>query len=184
MGLPQEGRKPCGVNQKLTDQAAGPYDVIVTDGRTFVIRLGDTKERISSDRIIPAPTRLVENTDRISNSSNSHDPMEADAVKETQEKENVIEKICGAKRLRDGTLRYKVRWNGYKPEDDTWGACGEFTRNYCAALLQPYRITIRCPSRVPKRLNSQYFQYSSASHHISPSPVQPSRRPRFPNVFV
>jgi Chromo (CHRromatin Organisation MOdifier) domain len=24
------------------------------------------------------------------------------------------------KKLNDGTLRYKVRWYGYGPEDDTW----------------------------------------------------------------
>jgi hypothetical protein len=39
---------PAGVNPKLTEQATGPYDVIETDGRTFVVRVGDTNERVSS----------------------------------------------------------------------------------------------------------------------------------------
>jgi hypothetical protein len=32
----------------------------------------------------------------------------------------VFERITGMKKLNDGTLRYKVRWYGYGPEDDTW----------------------------------------------------------------
>jgi hypothetical protein len=40
---------------KLASQAEGPYEVLETDGRTFVLRQGADRNRVSSDRVTPAP---------------------------------------------------------------------------------------------------------------------------------
>jgi Chromo (CHRromatin Organisation MOdifier) domain len=45
-----------GINPKLDDQVDGPYRVVQTDGRTFLLRIGDDHIRVSSDRVTPAPT--------------------------------------------------------------------------------------------------------------------------------
>jgi Chromo (CHRromatin Organisation MOdifier) domain len=40
----------------LDDQVDGPYKVVQTDGRTFLLRIGDDHVRVSSDRITAEPT--------------------------------------------------------------------------------------------------------------------------------
>jgi hypothetical protein len=44
-----------GTNPKLNDQVDGTYKVVQTDGRTFLLRIGDDHVRVSSDRITAAP---------------------------------------------------------------------------------------------------------------------------------
>jgi Chromo (CHRromatin Organisation MOdifier) domain len=39
----------------LEDQVHGPYKVVQTDGRAFLLRIGDDHVRVSSDRITAAP---------------------------------------------------------------------------------------------------------------------------------
>ena len=45
-----------GTNPKLNEQVDGPYKVLQTDGRTFLLRIGDDHVRVSSDRLTAAPT--------------------------------------------------------------------------------------------------------------------------------
>jgi hypothetical protein len=45
-----------GTNPKLDDQVDGPYKVVQTDGRTFLLPIGDDHVRVSSDRITATPT--------------------------------------------------------------------------------------------------------------------------------
>ena len=45
-----------GTNPKLDEQVDGPYKVLQTDGRTFLLRIGDDHVRVSSDRLTAAPT--------------------------------------------------------------------------------------------------------------------------------
>jgi Chromo (CHRromatin Organisation MOdifier) domain len=52
--------------------------------------------------------------------------------------EFVFERITGMKKLNDGNLRYKVRWYGYGPEDDTW----EPSAHLPAASLRRYHRRI------------------------------------------
>jgi hypothetical protein len=60
------------VNPKLYAHVDGPYRILQTDGRTFLLRLGDEDVRVSSDRVTPAPTPKVENT-RIETSDANRD---------------------------------------------------------------------------------------------------------------
>ena len=47
-----------GTNPKLDQQVDGPYRVVETDGRTFVLQQGEERARVSSDRVTPAPAPL------------------------------------------------------------------------------------------------------------------------------
>ena len=46
----------AGTNPKLDDQVDGPYKVVQTDGRTFLLRLGGDHIRVSSDHVTAVPT--------------------------------------------------------------------------------------------------------------------------------
>jgi Chromo (CHRromatin Organisation MOdifier) domain len=113
-----------GVNPKLTDQATGPYEIVQTDGRTFSLQMDDHVERVTSDRITPAPTpekslRGIQLPPE-ENSPPMEQRLDGEEEAAPSEQEYVFEKICGAKRLIDGGIRYKVRWHGYSSDDDLW----------------------------------------------------------------
>jgi Chromo (CHRromatin Organisation MOdifier) domain len=93
--------------------------------------------RVSSDRVTlaPVPRSSLEetHTEDVTESSDLPDtPVPADPSGEGRpeepevmptngdEPEYVMEKIVGARKLLDGSLRYRVRWYGYSREDDTW----------------------------------------------------------------
>jgi hypothetical protein len=133
----------AGRNPKLDDQVDGPYQVIATDGRVFKLRIGDDDVPVSSDRITPAPVYDPEPRNR-------EDPIDetARSVTTDNDKEEgyegvptdefVFERITEMKMLNDRTLRYKVRWYGYGPEDDTW----EPSAHLPAASLRHYHRRI------------------------------------------
>jgi hypothetical protein len=117
----------AGRNPKLDDQVDGPYKVIATDGRVFKLRIGDDDVPVSSDRITPAPVSDPEPRNRedpidetARPAAAGDDDDEEEGYEGSQMDEFVFERITGMKKLNDGTLRYKVRWYGYGPEDDTW----------------------------------------------------------------
>jgi hypothetical protein len=101
-----------GESPKLASQAEGPYQVLETDGRTFVLRQGADRNRVSSDRVTPAPPPPETAGIPTHDSIDEHTPRGED--------EYVMEKIVGAKKIQGGGLRYRVRWYGYSREEDTW----------------------------------------------------------------
>jgi hypothetical protein len=116
-----------GRNPKLDDQVDGPYQVIETDGSVFKLRIGDDDVPVSSDRITPAPVSdpeprnredPIDETARLAAAGDDDDKEEG--YEEAPTDEFVFERIKGIKKVNDGTLRYKVRWYGYGPEEDTW----------------------------------------------------------------
>jgi hypothetical protein len=115
----------AGTNPKLDRQVDGPYRVVETDDRTFVLQKGEERARISSDRVTPAPAPLGETH------TSGRDPREeesvtcADGAPEVagipgEEAEYVFEKISEVRQMADGSLRYRVRWYGYGRDSDTW----------------------------------------------------------------
>jgi hypothetical protein len=147
------------VNPKLDTKADGPFQALENSGHTLLLQQGEMRNRISSDRVTPAPTphtldgadpgrpaeavnnRLpVEETTR---SQETPNPAERDSESEPapQEEEYVVERVVGAKQMRDGTLYYKVRWYGYPPESDTW----EPAYHLPEILLRRYHKRIRLP---------------------------------------
>jgi Chromo (CHRromatin Organisation MOdifier) domain len=131
----------AGRNPKLDDQVDGPYQVIETDGRVFILRIGDEDVPVSSDRIKPAPVSDQEPRNRedpIGETARTVAAEDDDDEEECYEgaptEEFVFKRIAGMKKFNDGTLRYKVRWYGYGPEDDTW----EPSAHLPAASLRRY----------------------------------------------
>jgi Chromo (CHRromatin Organisation MOdifier) domain len=122
-----------GVNPKLYDQVDGPYQVIDTDGRTFLLQTETDRVRVSSNRLTPAPAKVDKNEVR----KISRSPMEEGGWKENQDakskadevEEFVFEKIVGTRHEPDGTLRYRVHWYGYGRGDDTWEPIGHLPLN-------------------------------------------------------
>jgi RNase H-like domain found in reverse transcriptase/Reverse transcriptase (RNA-dependent DNA polymerase)/Integrase zinc binding domain/Integrase core domain/Chromo (CHRromatin Organisation MOdifier) domain/Retroviral aspartyl protease len=118
----------AGVNPKLDAQVDGPFQVLESAGRTFVLQQGEGQVRVSSDRLTPAPSPETMDTgdQRHSHSGNSeanpsdNAETQSEAVDTDDDKEYVFERIIGARNQNDGTLRYRVRWYGYGREADTW----------------------------------------------------------------
>ena len=46
------------------------------------------------------------------------------------EQEYEIDRIIAHKVLKDGTIKYRVRWTGYLPKDDTWETTSQFNNDY------------------------------------------------------
>jgi hypothetical protein len=67
----------AGTNPKLDRQVDGTYQVVETDGRTFVLQQGEERARISSDRVTPAPAPLGETQ------TPGRDPREDESVPRT-----------------------------------------------------------------------------------------------------
>jgi hypothetical protein len=103
-----------GVNPKLDEQVEGPYLVIATDGRTFLLRIKDDEVRVSSDRVTPAPTPVGESLRESCEEGDRQDSTRTEAQEEgTEENEYVFERIVGTREAPDGTLLYRIRWYGY-----------------------------------------------------------------------
>jgi hypothetical protein len=96
-----------GESPKLASQAEGPYQVLGTDGRTFALRKGADR-----DRVTPAPPPPETTGIPTQDSVDEQTPRSED--------EYVMEKIVGAKNIQGGGLRSRVRWYGYSSEEDTW----------------------------------------------------------------
>jgi hypothetical protein len=137
----------AGRNPKLDDQVNGHYQVIETDGRVFKLRIGDDDVPVSSDRITPAPVSDPEPRNREDPTDETARPVAAEDDDDQEEgyegaptDEFVLERITGMKKLNDGTLRYKVRWYGYVPEDDTLGTQCSPTRRIPTPLPSQDRV--------------------------------------------
>jgi hypothetical protein len=84
------------VNQKLDQQADGPYEVVSNDEHTILLSMGDNFIRVSSDRVTPAPEQTgahAEERNPVATDSTEH----SEATPQQEEPEYVIEKIVGAK---------------------------------------------------------------------------------------
>jgi transposase InsO family protein len=129
-----------GINPKLDEQVDGPYQVLNNDGHTFLLQLGDQEVRISSDRITPAPTPRTEM--EIPATQGDIQPITENSTDDTEEPEYVFEKIVGARRESDGSLRYRIRWYGYGRDEDTWEPAshlpGDVIRRYHRKTGLPY----------------------------------------------
>jgi hypothetical protein len=87
----------------------------------------------------PEPRNREEPIDEIARPfAAEDDDEEEEGYEGSPTDEFVFERITGMKKLNDGTLRYKVRWYGYGPEDDTW----EPSAHLPAASLRRYHRRI------------------------------------------
>jgi Chromo (CHRromatin Organisation MOdifier) domain len=130
--LRKESSNPEG-KSKLDEIAEGPYRVIKSEGHTLVIRIGEDDVRVSATRVTHAPRPQTETIPHGDNLDDSHRALRNDTSDptptETDEPEYVMDKIVGLRKADDGTWRYRVRWYGYRREDDTWEPAAHISDN-------------------------------------------------------
>ena len=102
-----------GKGRKLVQRKIGPFEITeVISPTAYRLRLPDTY-----------PMHNVMNIQHITKYHRSPDqqrprlPNPRDLLRSTEEYE--VEKIVGERRIR-GKIQYRVRWKGYRAEDDTW----------------------------------------------------------------
>ena len=102
---------------KLDPKVTGPYEVLETDGRTYLIDQDGLPYRVSGDHVVPA--RPVDPAKRLKQ------PQVAvpDAL-QPGGSEFVFERFVDHTWDEEGFLWLLVRWFGYGPEDDTWKHSG------------------------------------------------------------
>jgi hypothetical protein len=109
----------AGTNPKLDEQVEGPFQVALNDRNTLLLRIGDDIARVNTDRITLEPVPLASaNEAQSSPVDGQTQPLSDNPPRE--EPEYVIERIFGARQLRDISLRCKIRWFGYGKDNDTW----------------------------------------------------------------
>jgi hypothetical protein len=109
---------------KLTLPLAWPYELSEVDERngTYVIETADGLYRIPSDRMKPAPFPR----DLTSRESPGAKPVR---LQEDEATERVIERVISHGRSESGELVVRVRWEGYRSNDDTWERAADMPKN-------------------------------------------------------
>ena len=153
--LRREATDPNG-SSKLDELATGPYRVVKSEGHTLVLRIGDDDVRVSRNRVTRAPKPLAEVPIHEDNAASN--PMGTAAnpkgtspalmgndtdtsLTGEDSPEFVIDKIVGLRKADDGSWRYKVRWYGYTPADDTW----EPTHHLPGNMVRRYHRRVGLP---------------------------------------
>jgi transposase InsO family protein len=100
---------------KLTLPLAGPFEILQVDHRngTFIIRTSDGRLSVPRDRVKPAPMpRDLPPEYRI-----GHTPLAEPFDNQT---EFVIERLISHGKNDEGKWIVRVRWAGYRSDEDTW----------------------------------------------------------------
>jgi len=102
---------------KLDPKVTGPYEVLETDGRTYLIDQDGLPYRVSGDHVVPAGP--------VDPANRPKQPQVAipDAL-QPGGSEFVFERFMDHTWDEEGVLWLLVRWFGYGPEDDTWQHSG------------------------------------------------------------
>jgi Chromo (CHRromatin Organisation MOdifier) domain len=135
-----------GRNHKQESLVQGPYRVVENAGTTLRLCIGEETVRVSSDRVMRAPTRPTPSIPT-STPETPSDPVttpparEKDAVPRKpkppprrvrfylpevisdlgpREKGYVADRLVDAQMNDMGQILYQVRWLGYDPAEDTW----------------------------------------------------------------
>ena len=102
---------------KLDPKVTRPYEVLETDGRTYLIGQDGLPYRVSCDHVVPAGP--------VDPANRPKQPQAAvpDAL-QPGGSEFVFERFVVHTWDEKGVLWLLVRWFGYGPEDDTWQHSG------------------------------------------------------------
>ena len=106
---PTDGLSKTG---KLQSPALGPFRVIRTDERTYVIDRNRATERVHADRVTYAPP--PENAPTKDDNATTTEHLE----KNTKGPTYVVDRPVTNRRTTDGTPEFLVRWYGY--DEQTW----------------------------------------------------------------
>ena len=103
---------PAGGRNKMQTKLQGPYQVVARQQDDIVMQ-----DLITHKEVITH----ISNVREFRFDSDNTDPKEV-AMHSSQEFviDSILEHSFTGNKMRKGTLRFKVRWQGYTPEDDTW----------------------------------------------------------------
>lgn len=103
---------PAGGRNKMQTKLQGPYQVVARQQDDIVMQ-----DLITHKEVITH----ISNVREFRFDSDNTDPKEI-AMHSSQEFviDSILEHTFTGNKMRKGTLRFKVRWQGYTPEDDTW----------------------------------------------------------------
>jgi Chromo (CHRromatin Organisation MOdifier) domain len=172
----------AGRSHKLDSLVHGPYRVVENAGHTLRLQVGPDVVRVSSDRVTPAPPisrnaavedettptvdpapvaapdRVVDKGERTPKKRVQWVPGMADQARSREE--YVVEKIVDEAQNADGGKLYRVRWMGYKPEEDTWEKEAHlplhFIRRYERGLSRERRGDVRVPELMHRGLGTHF----------------------------
>jgi len=156
---------------KLDQKVTGPYEVMGTDGRTYLIDQDGLAYRISGDHVMPAGPEGPANRPK-------QPKVAVPDVLQPGASEFVFERFVDHTLDEEGVLWLLFRWLGYEAEDNTWQHLGRLqfaaVYRYCRRqrLLpqDPVKgIRVRTPKRRDKTAKRQktLFRTSNTSHGSS-----------------
>jgi hypothetical protein len=115
-------------HSELESMVKCSYKVESNDGRTMLLRVGDDSVRVNSDRITRAPSTAVAVLNEEPNvAQTSPGPDESD--------EYVVERFVDRTDGPNVERLFRVLWNGYDEEDDTWKKRGKDSSAVYLTLL-------------------------------------------------
>lgn len=97
---------------KLDSKTAGAYEILDTDGWTFLSQIDGSPYRVSSDHVTRAPPPSRRDLTRRERT--------AVPIRALEEGRELVYVKSADHAWEDGKLHLKVRWFGFNPEDDTW----------------------------------------------------------------
>ena len=156
---------------KLRPKVTGPYKVLETfpDNNTLIILFDDDlEERVSLDRVIPAPARrhltphpeetlteqepTEETLEGHAPSNNISPPDQSIGQSNSQsDLEYPIDRIIDHGLDDDGNMLYRIRWTGYTASDDTWQEADTIARNTVVSYCKRKGLPIPPRRRTKKR---------------------------------
>ena len=136
--LRRDGVSPGEKQHKLSPIVDGPYRVISKDRKTCVIARSNTEtERVSLDRVTRAPDEVIPNTA----AGPSTTPSTYEPSRQATEEEDVIDTIINH-RTENNEIRYRIRWYGRQPSEDTWEPIDNLPRSQVVRYYRRKKIEL------------------------------------------
>ncbi|MEM6472591.1 MAG: chromo domain-containing protein [Planctomycetota bacterium] len=127
---PEDG---SGKRKKLQHDVEGPFKVLRVDVRTVVIQRGDVVERVSADRVAPAPAPKSDAPIEYPEAATPKDLAEKNIEGESW----LVDSLIDHRKMRDGKLEFLVRWSG--PYEDTWEPRANIPEELISRYFARYR---------------------------------------------
>jgi len=123
---------------KLSSVADGPYKIEHVDPYTVTLKIGQTLEKISRDRVVEAPTGDQPQND-IHPTVN---PRIQQGEPTTQASQYVIDKIVSYGLDEQDNYMFRIRWYGYTMKHDTWEYPENLPRSAIVTFLLRSKVEI------------------------------------------
>ena len=130
---------PAGDRHKLSAIVDGPFRVSEVDDKTCVIIRNNAEvERISLDRVTPAPDEIR----NLAPSGPTTTSRSYDATRHASEDEDIMSHIVDKQVDDANVIRYRVRWYAKSPEEDTWEPITHLPRSQVMRYHRRYKLPL------------------------------------------